>query len=260
MKITLASVSMFLCAVILSGCASTGMKVKEHIDESKIGRYDPPELGSGQFRLEKLLSSELEAKDYSVLYYPDTNTVGLLFKNGLTKTKIRMDKDARDALINAVNAYKDDFENHRLDRKMKKVKEVYGAARVKLEWGPVFYNYWSDPKVIFGYQFVGKSVYFCAKVLASKSEMKADDVVIQNGSILIYMKRSQADELVQALSEENISEVLKSVIIVNHDDADESEVDESADYEEEPDFVRKKTEKNVAEPKEDDVQESFEED
>ena len=229
---------LLLTSVLIVSCGTTRKipRVKDKIDYVKMGKYDPVELGSGTMRLKKLVANELEAKEFSVMLYPRDGTVGILYRKMPNKERLLLDKDARDAVTKSYQEYLKDFENKKLDKSKKKFEPVYEYARAKVEWGPIQYSSYADPRIVMGYMFVGKSPYFCIKVPNTQSDQNKGDSPIQYGGNILYFTRSQGADLVAALSDEEIQEALKSFIVELPDDDEygsnesDEEDDEDGDY------------------------------
>ena len=246
---------LLLAPVLIMSCATTrkAPRVKDKIEYVKMGKYDPVELGSGTMRLKRVVANELEAKEFSVMLYPRDGTAGILYRKMPNKERLLLDKDGREAVIRSYQDYLKDFEDKRLDRSKKKFVSAYEYARAKVEWGPVQYSSYADPRIVMGYVFVGKSPYFCIKVPNTQSDQRKGDSPISYGGNILYFTRSQGADLVKALSEEEIQEALKSFIIelpaddeydqIGQDDYD----DENGDYAEADDAapVSKKDKKKA---------------
>lgn len=235
-------------AVFLGFAARKGLK--SHITEVSMGKYDDMEIGNGTLRLRKFMSQELQPKDYTVILYPRRGVAGLHYKKIITeKDRILFDYDARRALISAFESYKAEFDGKKLDRKKSKFEPKYGFARAKIEWGPLQYTSYADPKIGFGYVFVGKSPYFCINVPGTKSDQRIGDVLVEYCGVLLYFTRSQAEDLVKAMEEEVIGAAIESQIVqLPSDDVYES----GADYEEASDEAEKtsgKAKKNARKTK-----------
>lgn len=202
-----------LASVVAMGFAAKN-KIKDHVTETKMGKYDDVEIGSGTLRYKALLKQELQAAEVSVMLYPKRGLVGIEFKKGIGhKERVLFDADARKALKEAYEQYIDDYENKKLDKKKTKYERKYGYARVKTEWGPFQYSSYAEPKASFGYIFVGKSPYFALKIPQTKSDQKKGDVVVEYADSLFYFTRSQIKEIVDAMTEEKIGEAIDSLRI-----------------------------------------------
>ena len=216
-----------LASAVVCGFAAKP-RLKDHITEIRLGKYEPAELGTGTMRLEKTFGHELVAVEFSVMVYPKNGTAGLLYKNGGIgiKERILFDKDARDALRAAYEQYIDDYENKRLERQKKFVK-AYGVARTKLEWGPFQYSTYVEPKTYFGYVFVGKSPYFGIRIPDTVSPQKKGDVDVHYVGNLLYFTRAQIKDLVEAMDEEGLFEAIESqkIVLPANDEYEEPEAD-----------------------------------
>lgn len=258
---------LLLTSVLIVSCGTTRKipRVKDKIDTVKMGKYDPVELGSGTMRLKRLVSSELEAKEFSVMLYPRDGTAGILYRKMPNKERLLLDKDARDAVIKSYQEYLKDFEGKKLDRSKKKFVPAYEYARVKVEWGPVQYSSYADPRIVMGYVFVGKSPYFCIKVPNTESDQNKGDTPISYGGNILYFTRSQGQDLVNALSDEEIREALNSFIIElpadDEYDSPNNGEDEDGDYTEADDATpvskkdKKKSKKTSSKSKKESAQE-----
>lgn len=261
---------LLLTAVLLVSCGTTRKipRVKDKIDYVKMGKYDPVELGSGTMRLKKLVANELEAKEFSVMLYPRDGTAGILYRKMPNKERLLLDKDARDAVTKSYQEYLKDFENKKLDKGKKKFEPAYEYARAKVEWGPIQYSSYADPRIVMGYMFVGKSPYFCIKVPNTQSDQNKGDSPIQYGGNILYFTRSQGLDLVTALSDEEIQAALKSLIVELPDDDEyaqigqDNEDDEDGDYAEADDAApvskkdKKKAQKASSKSKKESAKES----
>ena len=228
---------LLLTSVLIVSCGTTRKipRVKDKIDTVKMGKYDPVELGSGTMRLKRLVANELEAKEFSVMLYPRDGTAGILYRKMPNKERLLLDKDARDAVIKSYQEYLKDFEDKRLDKSKKKFEPAYEYARAKVEWGPVQYSSYADPRIVMGYVFVGKSPYFCIKVPNTESDQNKGDTPISYGGNILYFTRSQGQDLVNALSDEEIREALNSFIIelpADDEYGSSDKDDENGDYDE----------------------------
>lgn len=207
--------------------------VKDTITEKKMGNYDDIETGNGTFRLKKMFSNELEPKEFSVMLYPRKGIVAFQYKRSVAeRDKIDFDEDGRQAFFKAFEEYKADFDAKKLDKKAKKFVKKYGVARSRVSWGPFQYSTYADPKIEFGYLFVGKSPYFCINVPYTESKQKKGDIPVYYGGSILYFTRSQAEDFAKAMQPEVIQEALDSMKIVAPDGDDYDEEGISADSEE----------------------------
>lgn len=215
-----------LAAVCLSG-VSAKKTIKDHIDQVKIGKFKEVDISDGVFRIKKTFGSDIVATEYTVKLYSEDGSVGFYYKNELaTKESIRFDKDGRDAIRKAYELYLQDYEGKKL-KKSKKFVEAYGAARAKIVWKLISDSATVHPKVVFGYCFVGKSPYFCMKILQAQAEEKKGDVVVTHAPVRIYFTRAQLKELLEGFSEDKIQSAYDSVTRI-----DNVPIDDDYEYEE----------------------------
>ena len=123
-----------------------------------------------------------------------------------------MDKDSRQKLSEAYSKYLDDFENKKLNRKGKNTTKTYGSILLHANWG-TFSN--STPnngegKAYLGYEFVKGSPYFTihAYPMANKYYDPVVDAVDKESlNLTYYFTKSQMKDLLDSITEENISDV-----------------------------------------------------
>ncbi len=226
----------FLIAAVVFSLSAKAQRTKKEIDTVRMAKMDPLELGSGTFRMKKVIKNELEVRDFSVMLYPRKGTAAILYKKMPNKERLSLDADGRRVVIDAFDAYLKDFEEKKLDKRKKKSDSVYGAARAKIEWGPFQYSSYADPKITLGYVFVGNSPYFCIKIPTTESTQNKGDTPIKYGGNVLYFNRTQGADLVKALQDEEIQNALASQIIEAPADDD---YDDNGDYEEDGNFEKK---------------------
>lgn len=243
MKKTVAAFVLLFSALSLCFAVKADKKkVKRTIDEVKLGKFEQTELGFGSVRMKKIIGTELESIEYTVILYPEDGTTGIFYKKGLgSKESLRLDADARQALRDAYASYLKDYEEKKLEKKKKKFTEVYGVARAKIVWGIFRETATAYPKIHFGYTFVGKSPYFVIKVADTKADKKKGDLVVEYIGNLIYFTRAQVKELLDCLEEEDIQETISSMTVELPKDEDYEE-----DYEEAESAVKAKADDQQA--------------
>jgi hypothetical protein len=204
-------------------------RLKDEVTVTNMGKYANVELGSGTFRLKKMLGNELEQKEFSVMLYPRKGLAGFLYYKSPCKERLLLDKDGRDAVTKAYELYIKDYEEKNLDKSQKKFAECYGVARAKIEWGPFQYSSYADPKIMMGYLFVGKSPYFCIKIPSTKSTQKKGDAEIQYGGSILYFTRSQLKDFVDAISDSEIQNAISAQVLSLPEDSYEGGYEEADD-------------------------------
>ncbi|MBR1723017.1 MAG: hypothetical protein IJ727_11140 [Treponema sp.] len=142
------------------------------------------------------------------VHKPDTDLGGFLVRYDTSSYACFLAQNERNALINAINQYFDDFDNKKLDKSMKKSERVYGQVGGYEEFGVTesMMTSYSKPKVYFGYKFLGKSPYFAIFVLRSPNlnEDLGSNRPPQSVDQKYYFTKAQAQKLADFLSDENI--------------------------------------------------------
>ena len=161
----------------------------------------------------KPLVGKIKAKKGNFIYRRGTDVAGFRIYYDTSAYTVEMAQETRQICCDAIDKYCDDFENKRLDRRLKmdKTRRVYGSAPGYEEYGVVItmMNYKAKPTFHFGYAFVDGSPYFViyvpkTKNLALEGRSSTDtpnlDTIPQN----YYFTRAQAQKLKEFICEENI--------------------------------------------------------
>jgi len=185
----------FVCiavCVCLNACASLE-KAKEPIKVDNLAvRF---EAGSAEAQFDKLLSSELEKQKLLIFYYPDDDIVCLEYRVNFYNYSLFWDEDNRTAFINALNRYKEDYEQRNLTaKKYLSAKRQYGTVNGLVMW----YSFQkhaqgiSYPDLEFGYYFKSNIPYFAVtqREAANVSETTNRQDAIPN--MVLYFTREQA--------------------------------------------------------------------
>lgn len=121
-----------------------------------------------------------------------------------------MDKENRTKLRMAFESYLNDFENKKLDRKSKKTFKKYGNINVTAHWGPIKNTTpsYGTGSVNLGYEFEKNSPYFCFSMYPIFNEyynLVGDTTSTESMNVKYYFTKSQMKDLLNALSEDNIT-------------------------------------------------------
>ncbi len=149
-------------------------------------------------------------KNANVVIRYDNHMAGFGSYNSAGYYYLQFDKDSRAALAKAAEAYFSDFENKRLQRKGKKTERAYGKIKYMLNWGSISAstpNYGTGEGYL-GYEFVKNSPYFTIYNYEFKNdyyERAGDATTRESPFVKYYFTRAQLRNLVQLLSEENIT-------------------------------------------------------
>ncbi len=227
-----------IAALSISAAVWAGpSKIPAKISTYDMGKYSEVELGSGKVRIKKMLKGDLEIKDFQVMMYPRRGVVGLCYKPAFGKERMLMDSQAREVIRVAYEQYLQDYSEKKLDRKRTKFVKCYGVARTMVEWGPMQYSSYADPRLEIGYMFVGKSPYFVLKLCHCDSDQKKGDVAIKYGGMYLYFTRDQMKDFIDAIQEDVISLAIEKQKTTALETLTGDSYDDDGDYEESPDDV-----------------------
>lgn len=168
----------------------------------------------------KPIVGKIKVKKGHFIYRRGTDVAGFQIYYDTSAYAVQMSQETRAVCTEAINRYFSDFENKKLDKKMKasKTKVIYGSGPGFEEYGVVLAlpNYYSKPKFSFGYEFVNGSPYFVIHVskaenlgIKNKSSETNNESIVQN----YYFTRAQATKLKEFISDENIALLDESIKI-----------------------------------------------
>lgn len=126
---------------------------------------------------------------------------------------VLMDPTVREKLTKAKNNYYSDFENKKLLKKNNNTYKQYGKYEATLNWGTLSNSTpnFATGNIYFGYEFVKNSPYFIISAFPMHNEyfdIVGDSVSKDSMRIKFFLTKSQLNDLVTTLSEDNINEVL----------------------------------------------------
>lgn len=147
-----------------------------------------------------------------------------------------IDKENRDKLRRAYEYYLLDFEGKKLNRKNNKSFKQYGSIEVNAHWGTLKKSTpnFGKAKVNLGYDFEKNSPYFCLDMFPIHNdyyEIAGDAAARESMKVKYFFTKSQMRDLLDALSEDNISEILNEYF--NSKMIKTAEADEYDSYSEE---------------------------
>ena len=188
----------FAALLLLTSCATTSPKPFT-VDP----RSPSFPAGSVPAQTDKPLSSEAQAQELTVSYFPVEDAVCLQFRAEFVRYYLYLNRPGRDTFLSALDRYKADYEMRNLNAKAGgKEKRLYGAARGFLGWqvsgflsSPAF----GQVDVNFGYAFKGppknKTPYF--SITQNQAEYQSEEIghKVTSSRVWLYFTRAQADEL-----------------------------------------------------------------
>lgn len=189
---------------------ATGKKKKNAIEEFfTFGNKDDYIIFDQTTVFTKEITGMTEKNANVVIRY-DNHMAGFGSYNSAGYYYLQFDKDSRAALKKAAEAYFSDFENKRLQRKGKRTERTYGKISYMLNWGSISASTPNNGtgEGYLGYEFEKNSPYFTIFNYEFKNdyyERAGDATTRESPFVKYYFTRAQLRNLVELLSEENIS-------------------------------------------------------
>jgi hypothetical protein len=159
----------------------------------------PVNLGIIEAQLNSMIAKAgMKKLDIAVEYYPVDDVVSLRFRLDLATYWQFWDEINRKAFVEALSAYKTDYEMRNLTNKNQRNKRAYGTLLSYTVYETASFTMpdFGYPNLELGYQFKSNAPYFTVTQRAAKSENPlsgADDA--QSPNLFMYFTRAQADEL-----------------------------------------------------------------
>ncbi|MCL2880826.1 MAG: hypothetical protein FWF29_11330 [Treponema sp.] len=193
-----------------------------------VADLDPFTVGTVDVSFDQLFSSKVKAVPVTVIFYPRENTVALEFRYELVRYRQFWDQAGRQRFTDAVELYKHDFENKKLETRYNKTRAVYGKVQSHIEWETFKFTstYKSSPILELGYRFRGQSPYFAVLQRSAKEEtgvMSGSDIDSQQ--ITMYYTKAQGDTLAGLFNQD----FLRDQAGVSAPQAAETEAENAAD-------------------------------
>jgi hypothetical protein len=167
------------------------------------------QLGKIEAYFDKFFSIGGVSKDEIVVYYyPADEAVGLEFNIQLAEHCLFWNKSGREAFINALERYKDEFDQRVLVTKSRKTREVYGSVEGFLTWKrtKVSVQAHGNPKVYLGYQFKDNAAFFTTTQMESYYEDPMSRSRNQTSQVtMIYFTKAQAEKLAALFSQDYLN-------------------------------------------------------
>ena len=188
----------FLAAAqIFCAACSTVQPARERIQVNQRGL----EIGAGSAdaQFDKVFGvGPLEKRDVAVSYFPADDVVCLRFRVDLVGYRQYWDQANRAAFIEALDRYKEDYDQKNLPAKGSRGKRQYGTIRGLLIWETHRFSHlnYSYPKLELGYYFKNRSPYFTVTQREAPNEEPASKQGNpRSRNIVMYLTRAQADSI-----------------------------------------------------------------
>jgi len=214
-----------LIALLLGACVSTKPKVEEFTVDFNSPRIA---VGEANIQVDRFLSiGSLRKIKAAVSYVPREDAVCLQYKTELTTYYQYWSREGREAFINALLKYNEDYLERRLVRKNRQTRAAYGFVKGYLIWQ--FQKFSIRAKattdIELGYAFKDKFPYF----IVFQDEAEYIDPVGRDNNrttpiFTMFFTRAQAEELAGFFDQTfliDISSDLSRTRITGESDIDE---------------------------------------
>ena len=183
---------------MLSSCFPTNHQFIE--ETGFIVNLNSPSISIGtiEMQTDKILGVGLNKLNADVAYYPDEDAVCMSYKHEFYNYKLFWSYEGREAFINALDTYKVDYENRKLNKNSLVKKTRYGRTPAYLGWQSLafLFQYRAKNEITLGYYFKSRAPYFA--VTQKPAEFIDKDSNINNAKSAeqtMYFTRAQADVL-----------------------------------------------------------------
>jgi hypothetical protein len=197
-------------ALLICAC-STAKTVKEApftVD------FNSPRIRAGtiEAQFEKIVNiAGLRTIKVNVDYFPLEDAVCLQYRLDFMTFYMYMDKQGRDAYLNALERYKEDFTNRALDTKgSKKTRRQYGNVEVYLIWQAFAYTLRAKANTFIDYGYDIKrisknrasffTIYRRETKFTDTNTSEQDNKIAPNE--IMFFTRAQADDLAELLDQD----------------------------------------------------------
>ena len=191
-----------ICIITISiaSCSHINSTVKY---PNMVADIDPFMIGSVNASFDQPFSAKVKIEAVEVFFYPRENEVTLEVDLSVGQYKQFWNKEGRQLFIEALNRYKEDFENQRLMTNYFKTRSVYGEFKGRFRWKPlpISSTYQSSPVIVMGYLFKDKSPYFSAIQNPARVESGSNKSITKSPEFAIYFNRAEAEELTRLFDE-----------------------------------------------------------
>jgi hypothetical protein len=175
---------------------------------------DPVELGRSSVFEYNLLNTDVEQKDVTYFYYPDSSEIALRLDSETLHCYYLFNEFSRAACRRAIEQYQRDFSAHLLNRKSGKSYMSYGDSLGHFKWGLIGSGNETLPKLSLGYKFVKNSPYFTLTFWPAQGVCQVEaqrDTIADSDKMTILMTKKQALDFAGYMDEQKISDLRNSL-------------------------------------------------
>ena len=219
-------IALLLTALTLSACETTGRTEKEVFTVN----LRSPQISMGEIETQfdnTFPMPGIKKGTATLNYFPDEDAVCLQYRLDFMTYHQFWSRSGRAAFINALEKYKEDYENRSLNsRGGNLTKRTYGAAGGYLIWQLSIYTTQarSAVNIEIGYSFKNNAPYFTINQREGFfQDPLAERTVRETSQITMYFTRAQAEELAFFFDQQYLQGLVKGGGVVNDNYFGESE-------------------------------------
>lgn len=176
--------------------------------DEMLANINPFLMGTVSAGINKVVSSGINPKDFTVILEPRTGYVRLCFNHDGNSFSMPLNAASRQIVIDAVMAYNKAFDARSLEKKNRyKHLSAFGKMDTQLEMGNLLKVTCSHPKPQLGYKFVESAPYFTIFMPATTADEdlnRTRKIAQSTPEITLFFNRAQADILIGYLQEDKI--------------------------------------------------------
>lgn len=202
-----------VAALFFSSCAtgeataktSASGKVQSRFAKERIraGDIEPVDMGVVSVGINDFFFTKVNEKSAAVSWAPSVECVVMKINLQGNTTFLYFESAAREFLRSVAAAYKQDFEDKRLDVEAKKTDRAYGSFIFPVTWGLMTQNAEGRPAVKLGYVFKDGAPYFALSFPVTKNDLAESGSKVQSASAFtLYFTRAQLQDFIEKMDEE----------------------------------------------------------
>jgi len=143
------------------------------------------------------LKIKLKKRDVAVSYFPDDDAVCLQFKILNVDCRQYWSRAGRNAFTAALEQFKTDYEQKRLEKQTHKTSSIYGSAQGYFTWKMLKFTSLASgsPEIKLGYYLRDNAAFFATTQESVDYKLPDENRVMTYGETIVYFTRAQAEAL-----------------------------------------------------------------
>jgi hypothetical protein len=198
------SIFVFSLVFIIS-CAST----EETTDKNFLGNFLPQDLETliGNSMTEN--KGKLTPHEFDLVFYPNGNAIEMTYRTGLNFIRLNLMQENREAMIEAMQKYLDDYQTDRLTKENAKKKAYFGKTQISMLWGLLAPTYYAHKVTLrFEYQYAENNKPYFIIANATTKETNDSGTAKSDGANSpanrIALSPLQCQKLIEEINQETL--------------------------------------------------------